>query len=938
MSGSSSATDNAFYAVTSALHQEVLQQPLLTNALGALNGSFTLYPYYLPEDLLELLAKVGLSVTKFGHKKHAHAANKSLENFFLFEAFPAVLSEPTTMISIKRSKIDKLRRFLPPDKANLITHYINPIITSHDLIRYTDQNNRFLPALHTPTAFIHDALHYLSPRDICRIFSDSDNLHTIYATAVLPIEACNKENSKLPQLYTLAYPAHSLSFIYSPEGHSGGAYIQPLAGLFWLMHNQVITPSYRLKITKIDTRCAHHLFQITRLPVKVPEFNVLPSFDLLRMPQIYIKTYQLKNPYIPHGLFARAYYYTKSIKNVDERTLYAKIRQLLTSEEFKLVSLHTAYFLVDALLFIHSRQWHRPSAAYISMTLLQSLSTNTLGLIHRYSLGWLRDHYFNKILKLTESVPSEIVIDLRQHFLNPLDSHTALYDSFDRVQLAPEEYPEMLLQTLMNIPFETAPDIDDENTSAWKRALAICTCLARRIQQAQQRALNEHYRDHIYGRQDVQRELLSGPTSEANTTEVPQIFGLPTIPRHARRNQPRQSTLAQTPLPQPPHNSPNNSPALEASHQDAQSEASISDLQLSHELNELSSSDSGPSGPPANHGNQMPEMTQVPHDLIPHITVPPLPNQNPPVIPARPKVQSSSQMAVHDVTPNPEFTNTLDSEQSLLLNTSDGRYLDYLTSKGLSPLPRPSKNLCLFEAFALLTNVPVQAIWDRLHAKTDPNELRRICEECPLFGIDTLQAVAELLQVRVNLHAQGYGLLYYGPIIGREITMYWRPFHITIEPEIGYTYTYSRNQPPELTSGKASLMDISTAILQITHKEWKTYTADPDRAQCYLQDLEKGNTGTLHRRKLKDGSPASARLNSLINATKHGSKPSTQLLFEAGFAGCGKTSPIAQYIARLVALGLLTDLALTILTPRVRLRKKMEKRYKLTKLILRQNP
>jgi hypothetical protein len=893
---SSSAADNAFHAITSSLHQDVLQQPLLTNALDSLNGSLDLYPFHMSDSLRNLLNTQGLNVSSFAHQQHAHPANKSLENYFNFEVIPNLVRQPASFLFIKRSKFDRIRNTAPAPNQNYFQRLINTQITGQDLIRYTDTDNRFLAPIPTPIAFMFDVLHYLTPLDITRVFMDSPNLETLYATCVLPPEILGREASKLPELYQLTYLDDS-TFAYTPEGHSGGAYIQPVKGVFWLTHNQIHGP-VRLKITKLETKCAHHLLQITRLPILVPNYNLFPSYNLIRVPQIYTDTFHLENPYIPYDLFYRSYMYAKSIKNVDERTLYAKIRQLLTTQDFLLVNIQTANFLVDAIIFIISRQWSYNGSAYVSLNLFSSFTNATAGLIKRYTINVLRIHYFNKIMSLLDSRPKDISVPLATFHINGSASHSALYDNEARIQPCGREALQLLANSLLP-PHDILDDPDEPDDGPWWTLNGAVACLTRMHLRQRQSTIRQHQQLHSYeSNRHYHREFINCPTEPTSSQPLQSTY-IPGRPRpRSITLTPSSNTLTSTPTLTPPitadsanplnhtatinpittastTGSTNNSTLLAGTRPQPQKEKQV----ISTNQNETVPTPFDANNPQAESSNTSSIIgVSAPHDDAPHLT-----------------------------------------------SNANQQYITYLETKRVKPLPMPKQNMCLFIAVAEATKIPIQAIWDRVISPESPKHITGYTENRRGFDLTMVQKIANRLGVSITLRTSNAGWLHYGSNPQHRITLYWRRHHFTATPESNYSYpesNHNNNNDEAIWGGILKPLTISDTLLKITDTYWCNYHANADRAKKYVQDLKNGLTGTLQRRTLPNGIRTLDYVLKIDNRVKHSTAPTCKLAFRAGFAGCGKTSPVANYLLSLVTANELGPLDLTVITPRAKLRAK----------------
>lgn len=333
--------------ITDHTHKLLIQQPRVNEFPDLVERVRAINPYLQTPRARTTLAKIGIQSDPMAARWHVHPASKAIENAMLAH-FSYILpsKDPLTCLYFKPQKLRQIRRH--PNN----TFIINALNTVKDLIRYPTNTivNCFAGRINTSSAFMHDALHFMTPEQITSIFEHNPKLHTLYCTTVLPPEARFSHLSLYPELYTLQYP-NDLYFTFLPDGHAGGAYHQPRLGLQWLLINKITGP-IPLSVEKLETMGANHLFAITRSQLMAEPIFSFPCPDLITLPRIYQpKTANLQQP-IERELFEKLVAYAHTIsdgagKIITTRDLWARLRQMLVDERAIHYSTHTLTLLVD---------------------------------------------------------------------------------------------------------------------------------------------------------------------------------------------------------------------------------------------------------------------------------------------------------------------------------------------------------------------------------------------------------------------------------------------------------------------------------------------------------------------------------------------------------------------------------------------------------------
>nr|QYF50142.1 MAG: putative replication protein [Sichuan alphaflexivirus 1] len=279
----------------------------------------------------DCLEKLGIGTDPTSCTLHTHAACKAIENDLLEHVGRALPDEVTTMLFMKKVKLQYMRR----SPKRCIFH--NQVLQPRDIQRYDpDTLVDDYCKVETRVAFMSDTLHFLSPPQLVRIFKQSPSLQLMYATLVLPIEAKHKHQPAWPDLYSINY-THG-GFQYLPGGHGGAAYHHEFEQLQWLSlgHIRVACEgeeSFHLTLEMVESKGANHLFAISRStkPMITPAVRTFAADEMVILPRVFLPPeYNVLQP-IPKELATRMLLYVKSIKKVSIQDVWAKLRQLIKS-------------------------------------------------------------------------------------------------------------------------------------------------------------------------------------------------------------------------------------------------------------------------------------------------------------------------------------------------------------------------------------------------------------------------------------------------------------------------------------------------------------------------------------------------------------------------------------------------------------------------------
>nr|UUQ75125.1 replicase [Garlic virus X]UUQ75131.1 replicase [Garlic virus X]UUQ75137.1 replicase [Garlic virus X]UUQ75143.1 replicase [Garlic virus X] len=327
-------------------------QDCLSAAKHAATKAMTIAPYAVTQTEALTLERIGITTSPLATTSHTHAADKIIENDCLEIIGRYLPKEPITLIQLKRAKLHLLKR---GPNNDIFQNYCHE---PKDVLRFGLTNPHVCPVVNTSCAVISDTLHFMSSQQVWTLFKKNPSLQKLYGTLVLPIEATNKLPSLFPEIYKLEY--YDNHFAYMPGGHGGGAYVHSYGTLKWLSTAQIGTERNHLSIEKIETKAAHHIVLIQRrrpeLPWPLPPLWVFHASDYVRLPEIFYPSEANVQKAYSHIFIKRLQLYCFSVKAVSLRDIFAKIRQVLPTEELSKFSTADLIRLANYLLFITGMQ------------------------------------------------------------------------------------------------------------------------------------------------------------------------------------------------------------------------------------------------------------------------------------------------------------------------------------------------------------------------------------------------------------------------------------------------------------------------------------------------------------------------------------------------------------------------------------------------------
>jgi len=407
--------------ITSPLSLETVQADAVNKIIQGQKDTALFYNFYLPDTLKETLTNHGLPTALYSANLHDHPAHKIIENNMLHDQLAHYIDDDTTVMFMKKKpKFNHFVKQVHKFNGNHISlELINKRIDSRDHSRYAKETLGSATKLKHSTLVIHDCLHYLTGPDIALLFERNPKLLDVYATTIIPPETYKKYPSLYPNLYELFYKGETV--IYVPEGHHAGKYEQPLSALYWLNTNYIVTSDFSLTVTLIQTKFAHHLIKISRRPGICAKFNTFKTPDSVKIPKVYRKEINIKNPYLPRKLVYNTLMYTKAVNKAQERDLFAKLRALIASGNPDKLELPALALLVDAAIILKDNNWTYNQTPRITTNLTSALWNKTVGLIKDLTINRLYEKLYKSFLTALDFESMEFTFSLEADHVQPYE-------------------------------------------------------------------------------------------------------------------------------------------------------------------------------------------------------------------------------------------------------------------------------------------------------------------------------------------------------------------------------------------------------------------------------------------------------------------------------------------------------------------------------------
>nr|ADT91605.1 RNA-dependent RNA polymerase [Apricot latent virus] len=349
---SRTAAEEVIASFTSEEQSRISAQAVLTLA-NVEKDKHDLFNYALPELAKMKLFNSGIYLSPHSYRPHSHPVCKTLENNILFNILPSYLDNSFYLVSIKKNKVDFLKR-RHPDLQMVET--INRYISSLDKLRYgnffhvspskvstkfkCDRRTGFesdaslvdlIPGCMEGARknfFFHDELHYWK-KEALITFLDHVKPEVMLASIVYPPEIlAGAKESLNPWCYTFKIIDKDLVFF--PDGEESEAYIQLLSGAYLLKTGRIVTPSgcvFNLDLMK--SSFSHHLISITKGEAIGQKMRFFNGFEAVAMKGLNPLRRKVESCLpIFKGTILKIYRYLRTLKKPDLQSAMAKLSQV----------------------------------------------------------------------------------------------------------------------------------------------------------------------------------------------------------------------------------------------------------------------------------------------------------------------------------------------------------------------------------------------------------------------------------------------------------------------------------------------------------------------------------------------------------------------------------------------------------------------------------
>ncbi|ASJ78784.1 RNA-dependent RNA polymerase [Vanilla virus X] len=330
--------------------KSALQEQAYSDVKPELRAINSLNPYAQSTSGADDLEQLGIGTNPFSIKLHTHAAAKAVENRMLEIVGHHLPRDSCTFLWLKKAKLNLLRRNNPLDT------FRNVPFEPKDFARYEEETIcSSINGITDATVYISDALHFMKPSFVLGLFAGNPSIQQVYATLVLPPEALHKHPSAHPNLYNINY--NFGGFQYIPGKHAGGAYHHELETLEWLkigkiFYNKGLTDQKVITVQLLESLGANHLFLFRRGDWVTPRVRTFSLDEYVTLPQIFHPKLANASRPIRFTLANQLLLYVKSIKTATQRDIFAKLRQLIKTEDLSRYAPDELVHIANYFLFV----------------------------------------------------------------------------------------------------------------------------------------------------------------------------------------------------------------------------------------------------------------------------------------------------------------------------------------------------------------------------------------------------------------------------------------------------------------------------------------------------------------------------------------------------------------------------------------------------------
>lgn len=427
-------------------HKDVAQKDLLLAVTKARKSVRLYQQFFISEVKATLLEEQGILTDPDICNLHPHAATKTIETYMLINNLLPILNKATTCIFMKTAKFNHLKR-----NTKIPLSLINKKITARDSLRYTETPNAI--KIETPSAFIHDSLHYLSPADILVLFENNKNLETLFASCIIPPETIKGYKSMYPDIYDFEYLANTL--LYIPDSDRSGAYEQPLNAHFWLQTNIIHSTRCTISVTKINSIFANHLFMFKKHDSIVAQYNCFQLPALIKIPKVHSNDFPITHPFLPQGLVKELLIYTQRVKTCKKTDLWAKIHQTISKKQRYHLDYSAMALLVDAIEILSKTEFFLGPPC-LNKGILDYLYNSSLGYLKSKTIGKLYARITSTLMNLCDEQPLSLNFPLYAIQVNDSEIRAARKSPLYHRHISKPHYKikdkaKLALETFLNV-------------------------------------------------------------------------------------------------------------------------------------------------------------------------------------------------------------------------------------------------------------------------------------------------------------------------------------------------------------------------------------------------------------------------------------------------------------------------------------------------------
>nr|UCR98642.1 RNA-dependent RNA polymerase [Apple stem pitting virus] len=349
---SRTAAEEVIASFTSEEQSRISTQVVLT-LTSVVKDRHVLFNYALQELAIMKLFNSGMYLSPHSYCSHFNPVCKTLENNILFNILPSYLDNSFYLVSIKKNKVDFLKK-RHPDLQMVET--INRYISSLDKTRYggffhvspskisakfkCDRRTGFendaslidlIPGCMEGARkrfFFHDELHYWS-KEALITFLDHVKPEVMLASIVFPPEIlAGAKESLNPWCYTFKIIGKDLVFF--PDGEQSEAYIQPVSGSYLLRTGRITTPSGDIfQLDLLKSSFSHHLISITKGEAIGQKMRFFNGFEAVSMKGLNPLRRKVESCLpISKSTILKIYRYLRTLKKPDLQSAMAKLSQV----------------------------------------------------------------------------------------------------------------------------------------------------------------------------------------------------------------------------------------------------------------------------------------------------------------------------------------------------------------------------------------------------------------------------------------------------------------------------------------------------------------------------------------------------------------------------------------------------------------------------------